>query len=245
MPTRQPRRPHRRRGVDGRKGAGPARGIPRASKAGPHRTAGLLVYRSIPRSGPLTVWVPTPPPNCWSPLAPIRTGCATRRRSPRCAVSAPVPASSGKITRHRLSRGGDRAANNALYRIALVRMSARSTDPRLRPAPTATAAPRRRFCGCSNAPSSAKYSDCSPGPPRSTTTATCGLPDKPKTSPWPPSPPFRRPGDHRLAARTRPPTQRHPGQQLPPVAQHPDHRRRLTPNRDRSIKYPRSRLTWG
>ena len=38
--------------------------------------------------------------------------------------TAPVPASSGKITRHRLSRGGDRAANNALYRIALVRMSA-------------------------------------------------------------------------------------------------------------------------
>ena len=40
-----------------------------------------------------------------------------------CGV-APVPASSGKTTRHRLSRGGDRAANNALYRIALVRMSA-------------------------------------------------------------------------------------------------------------------------
>jgi transposase len=39
-----------------------------------------------------------------------------------CGV-APVPASSGKATRHRLSRGGDRAANNALYRIALVRMS--------------------------------------------------------------------------------------------------------------------------
>jgi transposase len=40
--------------------------------------------------------------------------------------AAPVPASSGKFTRHRLSRGGDRAANNALYRIALVRMSAHS-----------------------------------------------------------------------------------------------------------------------
>mgnify|MGYP005820289477 CR=1 FL=1 len=39
-----------------------------------------------------------------------------------CGV-APVPASSGKTTRHRLARGGDRAANNALYRIALVRMS--------------------------------------------------------------------------------------------------------------------------
>ncbi|UQE75313.1 IS110 family transposase [Gordonia sp. PP30] len=37
--------------------------------------------------------------------------------------AAPVPASSGKTSRHRLSRGGDRAANNALHRIALVRMS--------------------------------------------------------------------------------------------------------------------------
>lgn len=37
--------------------------------------------------------------------------------------AAPVPASSGKTIRHRLSRGGDRAANNALHRIALVRLS--------------------------------------------------------------------------------------------------------------------------
>ena len=37
--------------------------------------------------------------------------------------AAPVPASSGKTTRHRLSRSGDRAANNALYRIAIVRMA--------------------------------------------------------------------------------------------------------------------------
>ena len=36
---------------------------------------------------------------------------------------APVPASSGKTNRHRLSRGGDRQANSALYRIVLVRMS--------------------------------------------------------------------------------------------------------------------------
>lgn len=39
-----------------------------------------------------------------------------------CGAS-PIPASSGKTVRHRLSRGGDRAANGALYRIALVRMS--------------------------------------------------------------------------------------------------------------------------
>jgi hypothetical protein len=36
---------------------------------------------------------------------------------------APIPASSGKTNRHRLSRGGDRAANNALHRIAVVRWS--------------------------------------------------------------------------------------------------------------------------
>ncbi|OBF00909.1 transposase [Mycolicibacterium elephantis] len=45
------------------------------------------------------------------------------------AGAAPIPASSGKTTRHRLSRGGDRAANNALHRIALVRWS---HEPRTR-----------------------------------------------------------------------------------------------------------------
>lgn len=38
-----------------------------------------------------------------------------------CGV-APLPASSGRTNRHRLNRGGDRRANSALYRIALVRM---------------------------------------------------------------------------------------------------------------------------
>jgi transposase len=38
-----------------------------------------------------------------------------------CGV-APIPASSGKTTRHRLNRGGDRAANCALYRITLCRL---------------------------------------------------------------------------------------------------------------------------
>jgi transposase len=38
-----------------------------------------------------------------------------------CGAS-PVQASSGKITRHRLNRGGDRQANAALYRIVLVRL---------------------------------------------------------------------------------------------------------------------------
>lgn len=36
--------------------------------------------------------------------------------------ACPIPASSGKTNRHRLNRGGDRRANKALHRIALVRM---------------------------------------------------------------------------------------------------------------------------
>jgi transposase len=38
-----------------------------------------------------------------------------------CGV-APIPASSGRIDRHRLNRGGDRAANSALYTIVLCRL---------------------------------------------------------------------------------------------------------------------------
>ncbi|WP_327392156.1 IS110 family transposase [Streptomyces sp. NBC_01186] len=36
--------------------------------------------------------------------------------------AAPIPASSGRTHRHRLNRGGDRAANSALYRIVLCRL---------------------------------------------------------------------------------------------------------------------------
>jgi transposase len=39
-----------------------------------------------------------------------------------CGVS-PLQASSGKVTRHRLDRGGDRQANSALWRIAMVRIA--------------------------------------------------------------------------------------------------------------------------
>lgn len=45
-----------------------------------------------------------------------------------CGVN-PLPASSGKTVRHRLNRGGDRSANNALWTIAMVRMR---SDPRTR-----------------------------------------------------------------------------------------------------------------
>ena len=36
--------------------------------------------------------------------------------------AAPLPASSGRTTRHRLNRGGDRQANAALHRVVVTRM---------------------------------------------------------------------------------------------------------------------------
>jgi transposase len=45
-----------------------------------------------------------------------------------CGV-APIEASSGKVTRYRLNRGGDRQANQALWRIVMVRLA---HDPRTR-----------------------------------------------------------------------------------------------------------------
>ena len=42
------------------------------------------------------------------------------------AGTNPIPASSGKTTRHRLNRGGDRQLNAALWRIAIIRLA---TDP--------------------------------------------------------------------------------------------------------------------
>ncbi|TDC92707.1 IS110 family transposase [Actinomadura sp. 7K507] len=41
--------------------------------------------------------------------------------------AAPIPASSGKTSRHRLNRGGDRQANKALYRVVICRLR---WDPR-------------------------------------------------------------------------------------------------------------------
>src|SRR5262249_54041928 len=45
-----------------------------------------------------------------------------------CGV-APIEASSGKVTRHRLNRGGNRRANSALWTIVMVRTV---SDPRTR-----------------------------------------------------------------------------------------------------------------
>jgi transposase len=58
-----------------------------------------------------------------------------------CGV-APIPASSGKTTRHRLSRGGDRQANRALYLIVCSRLASNPATRAYRD--------RRRTVGLSN-----------------------------------------------------------------------------------------------
>lgn len=58
-----------------------------------------------------------------------------------CGVS-PLPASSGRTDRHRLNRGGDRAANSALYTIVMVRLQHHE--------PTKRYAERRRAQGLTN-----------------------------------------------------------------------------------------------
>ena len=58
----------------------------------------------------------------WSHPGRLRSEAAFAR----LAGVAPVPASSGKTTRHRLSRGGDRQLNRALHTVALHR---RQHDP--------------------------------------------------------------------------------------------------------------------
>jgi transposase len=82
----------------------------------------------------------------------------------RHAGTAPIPASSGNTTRHRLHRGGDRQLNRALHIIALSRAR---TDPP--PAPTSTAdtpraRPKRKRSAASSATSPAASGECSTAP---------------------------------------------------------------------------------
>ena len=63
---------------------------------------------------------------------PPRAAALARPPGRTCARAAPIPASSGKVTRHRLNPGGDRQANHALWRIVITRMSSHPADPRLR-----------------------------------------------------------------------------------------------------------------
>ncbi|MFS0697967.1 transposase [Streptomyces nitrosporeus] len=151
--------------------------------------------------------------------------------------AAPVPASSGRTNRHRLSRGGDRAANATLYRIALVRMSSTTREgpsphPRLR----GTADCRRPnqegdhpAAETSHSPGDVPLPDHyrhHPGHRRPAAPAAVE-----EHHPHRSGPPLRRLARHDLHPRTRNPSRRRPRQHLPRLAH-----RRLTANRSISSR---------
>jgi transposase len=62
--------------------------------------------------------------------------------------SSPLPASSGKTVRHRLNRGGDRDANNALWTIAMTRLSCDERTQRYLARRTAEGKSKREIIRC-------------------------------------------------------------------------------------------------
>jgi transposase len=101
---------------------------------------------------------------------------------------APVPASSGKTTRHRLSRGGDRHANHALYQVVLVRMASCQRTKDYVPNVPQRAKANERSCAASSATQHVKSTAKSPTPSRHQTTAISGRRAPHSASPSAPQP---------------------------------------------------------
>jgi len=96
--------------------------------------------------------------------------------------TAPIPVSSGRTDRHRLSRGGDRAANAALYHVVNVRMSSDSRTRAYRDAHLAKGWTKKAIYPVTQ--TSRRPGDLPSPPsaaPRSRTTATSDPPGKPRT----------------------------------------------------------------
>ena len=149
MPARQPQRPHHRRSLDGCKALAQCAGFLERQKQDLTAQLDVLVLQINPA---LRAAYGVGPDTAAQLLVTAGTNPHRVRNEASLAALcgvAPVPASSGKITRHRLSRGGDRAANNALYRIALVRMSAHQQTRDYVARQHGNGRTKRRFCGCS------------------------------------------------------------------------------------------------
>ena len=116
-----------------------------------------------------------------------------RRQQPRTAYSErsfaalcgapPVQASSGKTHRHRLSRGGDRAAVSALHRITLVHMANHRPTRAYVARQTASGRSKREIIRMLKRQSPERSTGSSPIPPRCPTTPTSAPSGKPRTSP--------------------------------------------------------------
>ena len=100
---------------------------PRSRPAGPRR--GARACSPCPASGRRSPASSSPAP------ATTRTGSRSEAAFAHLCGVAPIPASSGRVHRHRLNRGGDRGANNALLRRRPQPAALRPTQPRLRRTP--------------------------------------------------------------------------------------------------------------
>ena len=82
-----------------------------------------------------------------------------------CGVN-PLEASSGKTSRRRLNRGGDRQANCALYRIAICRLRGDTRTRNYPPAASPKAKPAAKPSAASSATSPARSTRSSPPHPK-------------------------------------------------------------------------------
>ena len=76
----------------------------------------------LPRSPAGSASPRTPPPSCCIVAGDNPERIRSEAALAKLCGACPIPASSGKTTRHRLNRGGHRQANAALHRILIVRM---------------------------------------------------------------------------------------------------------------------------
>lgn len=101
---------------------------------------------------------------------------------------APIPASSGKTTRHRLSRGGDRNANHALYQVVLVRMASCQRTKDHVAQRTAEGKSKREIMRCLKCYAAREIYRQITNPEQPRTTQTCATCAPNSVSPWPVSP---------------------------------------------------------
>ena len=100
--------------------------------------------------------------------------------------TAPIPVSSGRTDKHRLSRGGDRQANAALHHIVKVRMSYEQRTRAYRDTRLANGWTTKEVFRALNAPSHERSSTPWPATPSRPTTPTYDPHATRRTSPSPP-----------------------------------------------------------
>ena len=135
-----------------------------------------------------------------------------------CGAS-PVQASSGSIVRHRLNRGGDRQANNALWRIATTRMRCDQTTIEYAQRRQAEGKTRREIIRCLKRYIARQVYRLLTGPPSTPDGADLrclrqNTRNHPRSGRHSPTNPPNKP----LTTRTRPPPQPPPRYPIPPMA---------------------------